>query len=350
MKSNIVVFGGVHIDIWADYDASCKNNLDQIGNLLYSIGGTGYNIAYLLSKHGVKTTFFSILNANSYNTIWIKRELASTKIKTIFQIEKNTFVENGFVAIRNNGILERAITSSYLSKAELDVKKIEKALGTCNLAVIDCNFETHQIFTIVQACLRKNLKICFAATSDSKVRRIIPILDNVHINAVVMNEIEAMKFFQTDNVDSVTPDQISKNLDYCIVTLAERGHYIFHNGERQHYPAPNVAEVVSSSGCGDALFSAVAKTISEENFSVVKCNARIYKYVGESLTQNTTYLKPTKRKVPRKIVFFWGVVVSACIMAIALSFILKQFELGMIFTIIGTIFAFAQSIRSEIRD
>ena len=148
MKPKVAVFGGVHIDIWADYDPQYKDKLDQIGNLLYSIGGTGYNIAYVLSKHDVRTTFYSVLNANSYNTIWIKRELASTKIRTKFQINKDTFSENGFVAIRNNGQLERAVTSSYLSKAEISEKKINKVAKENSLAIIDCNFETHQIFTI----------------------------------------------------------------------------------------------------------------------------------------------------------------------------------------------------------
>lgn len=350
MKPRIVVFGGVHVDIWADYDSHYKDKLDQIGNLLYSIGGTGYNISYILSKHGVKTTFFSVLNANSYNTIWIKRELASTRINTRFQINKDTFSENGFVAIRNNGQLERAVTSSYLSKAEIREKKIDKVAKGNDLAVIDCNFETHQIFTIVQACKRHGLKILFAATSDSKVNRIKPILEALPIEAVTMNEIEAKTFFNTDDVNSIMPGDIPPNLKYCFITLAEKGHYFFYNGERMHFPAPMVAEVISSSGCGDALLAAVAKTLAENNFDIQTCNARIYKYVGKSLTHKTTYIKPTRRKMPKSVKALWGVIIAICLAAIFISLVLKKLEVGFMLSIIGVVFAIAQAIRGEMRN
>lgn len=350
MKPRIAVFGGVHIDIWADYDPIYKDRLDQIGNLLYSIGGTGYNIAYVLSKHNVQTTFYSVLNANSYNTIWIKRELASTKIRTRFQINKDTFSENGFVAIRSNGNLERAVTSSYLSKAEIIEKKIDKVAKGNNLAIIDCNFETHQIFTIVQACKRNGLKILFAATSDSKVGRIKPILDAMAIDAVTMNEIEAKVFFNTDNVDNITSDDIPSNLKYCFVTLAERGHYLFYNGKKLYYPAPSVAEVASSSGCGDALLAAVAKTLAEDSFDLEKCNARIYKYVGKSLTQATTYLKPTRRKMSKSVKLLWATIVAVSLVAVFCSLVLGKMEVGFMLSMIGVLFAIAQAIRGEIQQ
>lgn len=350
MKPKIVVFGGVHIDIWADYDSHYKEKMDQIGNLLYSIGGTGYNISYILSKHGVRTTFFSVLNANSYNTIWIKRELASTNINTKFQINKATYSENGFVAIRNNGQLERAVTSSYLSKAEINERKIDKVARGNSLAVIDCNFETHQIFTIVQACKRNGLKVVFAATSDSKVNRIRPILEVLPIEAVTMNENEAKSFFNTDDVDSITPQDIPSNLKYCFVTLAERGHYLFCDGKRKYYPAPSVAEVVSSSGCGDALLAAVAKTLAEGAFNLEVCNARIYKYVGESLMHMTTYIKPTRRKMPKSVKVLWVIIIVISVAAVFISLVLKKLEVGFMLSIIGVAFAIAQAIRGEMRN
>lgn len=347
MKPKIVVFGGVHVDIWADYEPQYKDKLDQIGNLMYSIGGTGYNIAYILSKHDVDVTFFSVLNKYSYNTIWIKRELSSTNIKTKFQYNSDNFYENGFVAIRNNGQLERAVTSSYLSRVEVDKKMIYQVTQGNDLAVIDCNFETHQIVTIVQACKKYGLKIVFAATSDSKVTRIKPILENTKIECVTMNEIEAKVFFNNNDVDSITTADIPKNLSYCFITLAERGYYVFHNGKRSYYKAPSVAEVVSSSGCGDALLAAVAKSMTDPVFDINKCKLKIYKYVGKSLTHKTTYIKPTRRKMSNSVKLLWGSICLICVCAILLPLVFNNVEIGYVFSVIGIILAIAQAIRGE---
>lgn len=349
MKPRIVVYGGVHLDIWADYDVKYRERIDQIGELRYSIGGTGYNVAYVLAKHKVNTTFYSVLNNNSYNTAWIKRELGATRIKARLQINRDTYVENGFVAIRSHGELERAITSSYLSKAALDLKKVSAAAKGCSLAVIDCNFEAQQIRKIVDVCRFQDLKIIIAATSDSKVCRVKDIVMSTPIEALVMNEAESKAFFKVGSADDITLDMIPEKLNYCIVTLAERGHYVFHDGERKYYKAPAVEEVRSTSGAGDALLAAVAQTIASGGYHEEECNRLIYEYVGNSLTEITTYLKPTKRKVSKAAIAVWVIAVIICIVACVLSFQYNRKDIGSLLTIVGIVLTIATSVRTEMK-
>ena len=352
MKNNIIVFGGVHIDILADYNKKDKVRIDRVGELHYSIGGTAYNIAYNLSEKKKKVYLFSVLNKNSYSTLWIIRETKNTRIKTLFQIDHSTYTENGFVAIRQDGNLERAVTSSYLSKAELNPKLLEKYCKNKDIAVIDCNFESHQMATIVKFCNSHNLLIMIAATSDSKVKRISPILNNYVIDVVTMNEIEACSFFCIKKIDNLTVDMIPKNLSNLVITLGAKGHLIYSNGEISFFEAPHISEVVSTSGAGDALSAAIVSSISD-NDGVLNwndCNKRICEFVGEAITQHGTYLKPTRKGVPYKLVVTWGIIFIICIFLALYCFFTDHSRLGLYLTIIGIIIAFGQIIRSEMKD
>lgn len=350
--SKIAVFGGVHIDILADYAEKNQDRLDRVGELYYSIGGTAYNIAHTLSSHKQYVKLFSVLSANSFSTIWIKREVANTDIVPVFQIDNTIYAENGFVAIRQNGVLEHAVTSSSLSRVQLDMDKIVSVCKNKNLAVIDSNFESHQMLSIVQKCHENGLRIIVAATSDSKVKRVLPVLKHYDIDVMVMNQIEAKAFFEIDDVDSINVEHIPHNINNLIITMGERGHYIFHDGKREHFEAPYVADVISTSGAGDALTAAIAQYISTypDKFDWHECSKIIYEYVGECITQKTTYLHPTKRKLPVKSLVIWGVVAVAIIVTIIICNICKMYDIGLILSIIGTILAFGQIFRGEFND
>ena len=349
--SKIVVFGGVHIDILADYEEKNQARLDRVGELYYSIGGTAYNIAQTLASHKQDVTLYSVLSANSFSTVWIKREVANTDIKAEFQMDNSVYAENGFVALRQNGILEHAVTSSSLSRVQLDTKQIISICKNKTLAVIDSNFESHQMMSIVKHCKNAGLKIIVAATSDSKVKRILPVLEHYSIDVMVMNSIEAKVFFNKSCVEEITPEDIPQNIKSLIITLASEGHYVFEDGRRIHFKAPYVADVLSTSGAGDALTASVAHQLSQNRSSDwSECNKVICEYVGECLTQKTTYLHPTKKKLPIKKLIIWGCVATAIVMTILTCHLCRMHDVGMILSIIGTILAFGQIFRGEMID
>jgi len=352
MKNNIIVFGGVHIDILADYSKKDKIRVDRVGELHYSIGGTAYNIAYHLAEKKNKIYLYSVLNRNSYSTLWIIRETKNTLIKTLFQIDHSTFTENGFVAIRQDGNLERAVTSSYLSKAELEPKLLEKYCKNKDIAVIDCNFESHQIATIMKYCKKHDLLVVIAATSDSKVKRISPILKNYVVDVVTMNELEACSFFCIKKIEDLTVAMIPFNLSNLVITLGAKGHVIYSDGKITYFEAPHISEIVSTSGSGDALSAAIVSSISENN-GVINwddCNKKICEFVGEAITQHGTYLKPTRKGVPYKLVVTWGIIFFICIILALYCFFADHSRLGLYLTIIGLIIAFGQIVRSEMKD
>lgn len=350
--NKIAVFGGVHIDILADYDEKNKDRLDRVGELYYSIGGTAYNIAHNLASHKQNVTLYSILSANSFSTMWIKREVANTNITPVFQIDDTIYAENGFVAIRKNGILEQAVTSSSLSRTQLNTDKVISVCKNKKLAVIDSNFESHQMLSIVQKCREHGLKILIAATSDSKVKRVIPVLKHYPIDVMIMNQLEAQTFFDIEDVDSIEAAQVPHNIGNLIITIGKRGHYIYHNDIREHFEAPYVADIISTTGAGDALTAAIAQYISSSHDEIdwLQCNKIICEYVGECITQKSAYLHPTKRKLPIKSLIIWSLVVIAMVATVVVCNICEMYDIGLILSIIGTILAFGQIFRGELKE
>ncbi|MBO5836146.1 MAG: hypothetical protein J6V49_03570 [Bacteroidales bacterium] len=348
----IVVFGGVHIDILADYEEKNQKRLDRVGELYYSIGGTAYNIAQTLASHKQDVTLYSVLSSNSFSTVWIKREISNTNIKAEFQMDSAICAENGFVALRKNGVLEHAVTSSSLSRVQLDTKQIISICKNKSLAVIDSNFESHQIMSIVKHCKNAGLRIIVAATSDSKVKRILPVLDHYQIDVMVMNAVEAKVFFDKSSIEDITAEDIPQNVKSLIITNSSDGHYVFESGKRIHFMAPYVADVLSTSGAGDALTASVAQHLSQKQSTIDwdECNKTICEYVGECLTQKTTYIHPTKKKLPVKKIVIWGCVATAIVMTIFICYLCGMHDVGMILSIVGTILAFGQIFRGEMSD
>ena len=64
----------------------------------------------------------------------------------------------------------------------------------------------------------------------------------------------------------------------------------------------------------------------------------------------TTYIKPTRRKMPKSVKALWGVIIAICLAAIFISLVLKKLEVGFMLSIIGVVFAIAQAIRGEMRN
>ena len=352
MKNRIIVFGGVHLDILADYTKKDKNRIDRVGELYYSIGGTAYNIAFHLSEQKKKVSLFSVLNKNSFSTLWILREIKNTLIKPSFQIDYSTYTENGFIAIRQDGDLERAVTSSSLSRAGLKRDLLEKCCKKKDIAVIDCNFESNQISMIVEICKKHNLFIIIAGTSDSKVKRILPVLQNYEIDIITMNKIEAQNFFDIKDINELTVDMIPKNMLNLVITLGCKGHIVYSNNNISFFKAPHISEVISTSGAGDALSAAIASCVLENNGEIDwnACNNRICEFVGKVITQQGTYLKPTRKRVSYKVILVWGITLFVCIGLITYCFLTDHTKLGLYLTIIGLVIAFGQIIRTEIKE
>ena len=347
-KTQIAVIGGIHIDVLADYKISEQGKIDKIGELNYSIGGTAYNIAHFLHNDNVPVDFFSVLNQNSFSTSWIKREIRHTRINYFFQYESKEYFENGFIAIRKEGELENAVTSSFLSKVQLDISLIKKIIKGKKIVALDCNFASRQLIDIFEICKRENVLTVISSTSDSKVNRIKVIAKSYNIDFVIMNEKEARVFFQKD-IKFIKASEIPPSIKNLIITCGEKGYFVYSQNEKARYPAPHITEIESTSAAGDALVAAIVRTLkSNTAFSWNICSKYINKYVSEALSQRCTYIKPTRKKKSYKALFIWLFVFLIILLTLATFVSSENSDITILFAIISIILAIGQIIRSEL--
>ncbi len=264
-RDYVLVVGGSHIDVMADYDANAgaKARLDKVGRVRYAVGGTAFNIAVNLGQRGVQTALLTVLKENSFSSVWIEERLASGCVERQFVQYSDRITESGFVAIRRDGDLESAVTSTGIAQHGIDTKVLNNALSDCRFVVADCNLSADQLRLVSDFARRHGKLLAVAATSDSKVGRILT-LNGEQAELVFLNEPELRAAFdgQLPLVEAENARRICNQLRArtVVLTLGARGYSVIRvTGAVTSFPAPDVERIASTSGGGDAVAAGILK-------------------------------------------------------------------------------------------
>ena len=258
----ILVAGGAHIDVIADYPARADRMLDKVGTVRFSVGGTAYNIAVNLGQAGVPVRLLSAARRGTFASIWIRERLVSAGVDLDQFLIDDRVADSGFVAIRRDGELRSAVTASSVTSILLSSDQLDIALAGSKLVVIDCNFASDQIDRIVKAAQARSLPVVIAVVSDSKVSRLRELTMDQPADLVAMNHLEFAVLFGSfsaglahDRIRECCRDAHARRL---LVTRAEEGTaFLSEDGSLECFPAPEVEEIVSVTGAGDALLAAL---------------------------------------------------------------------------------------------
>jgi pseudouridine kinase len=283
----VLVVGAAHLDVIADYKSANQNRLDKIGQLRYSVGGTGYNITINLGQAGVPVAFLTILKKKGFSSTWIRERLESTRINTEFVELSERISESGFVAIRQDGHLETAVTSSAIGEHAFPVEVLDDAVKRSRFVVMECNLAVDQMALLLESARRHSKPISVAAVSDSKVLRLLEIGEHQPFDLVALSEHELSAVFGGKDVDD--PAIICSRLKtkQAIVTGGENGYALLTaGGVTKRYGAPKVDSVVSTTGAGDALLAAVlVNWYKNQNLDLDSAEANIAAAIRSVLQQ-----------------------------------------------------------------
>lgn len=325
-KYDVLVIGGVHIDIFADYNLNDKNKVDKIGNIHFSIGGTAYNLVSNLALRNVKVSVCTILNIDSQFTPHIIYKLKSLKVNTEYiQAEKSNEL-SAFVAIRENGELISAVTNNIIENFPLESSLIEKAVSEHSLIVADCNLNDFQLNDVIKVCNYLQKPVIVAAVSDSKVERLKSLESDAKIDILAMNLAEAKSFFEANDLTAIEALMISNkynNFRTIIITLGKDGYIIREKNTILKFASP-LQNPSSTSGAGDALLScAIYTKLKEDEPDWNKSYNKISLFINKALKDNTaTYnsllslnriIKKNKRLTIEIIIAIIGLIVTAII-------------------------------------
>lgn len=263
----ILALGSVHMDIIANIDRSTKKNVDKIGSLTYTVGGTAFNVAANLRHGGQNVALYSVLKAGSHSSTTITAEMGRRGISTAYIRFQRLPAESGFIAHTENGEVQSAVSCIGIQDANLDYNDIAKAINNSSLIAIDCNLATEQIHQLHKLAKKSGKPLCICAVSESKVSRIF---NNKFSDSgpafkfVILNQNELAK--ATAGKTAISTEELCKSFstEYIILTKSQIGFDVIEPTARHENLKVNVEHVVSPLGAGDALYAAMCHHFSAQ--------------------------------------------------------------------------------------
>lgn len=259
-----LTIGSVHIDIFADASSEFKlpNINDLPGSFVISIGGTIFNVASTLKYLGINPFILTALKRNSLFTYMVKYKLEELNIRYHIITDDN-FNESAFLALRQNGDLFAAVTSSaWENLPPFLLEKSLKSLVSKNkpdFLVFDCNLLPTHIETVLKSTKDSNLPIYVCATSSTKVKRLTLVDPNLlkKITAIFLNS------FEFEAINKNVAELLIENGTIFFVTEGENGVKIINGKKIIKFDPPSIENFKSFSGAGDAFAAGVIYSLQQ---------------------------------------------------------------------------------------
>ncbi len=192
--------------------------------------------------------------------------MKSYSIRTDSIVISDAIEESGFIALREEGQLISAVTATTMEKFSFQSELHGAQLKNCRFVVVDCNLSSSSLNLIQTAAADAGKKIFVSGVSETKAKRLLEMdrRDSMpfpfFVIAINNFEAAALELPVSKDMDLATVIDCCKRLggENIIVTLGEDGHCVLkYTGDAEWFPAPTVSQIVSLTGCGDALLAAV---------------------------------------------------------------------------------------------
>jgi sugar/nucleoside kinase (ribokinase family) len=286
----ILVIGSAHLDILADFQPDQIGLIDKIGLFHYCAGGTAFNIAINLAHCGKPVVLYTHLRRGSLAADLISRRCRSNGIPETFIVEEDHFPDSAFIAHRCKQDLISAVSAMAISEAKLSEDRLREALRHCRLAATECNLIESQLALVSRLAYEEKKPLLMAGVSAPKAPRVQQVFQPANgeraLLLFALNQHEAEHFmggaFGTWTGEALLAKAQARN---AVVSRGPAGCVLYAAGRPAlELPAPVVPTICSTSGAGDALFSAFCDSYFETGgFVPGDLKGRIDQYVGAVL-------------------------------------------------------------------
>lgn len=234
----IVIIGSTNIDYIGFSNKKLIYKDSNIGKVLISSGGVGRNICENLLRKHHNVTFLTCIGNDVYG-MQMEKDLVSLGCKVVKPITDSPSASYLCINDENNDMVLALCDTTINESLNLEfISKNEKILSESEYIVIDGNLSFEVISYIVNKFSSK--KLIADGISTVKVKKFYNLLDKFYLFKVNSFEYEIIK-------DASKPK-------YLIVSNG--GDNIkYYDGIWKEQEVLNVDNIVSTTGCGDALLS-----------------------------------------------------------------------------------------------
>ncbi len=267
----ILIIGGTNIDIYGKTTNKLIMKDSNNGEVLFSYGGVGKNIAENLARLNLDVSFITVLGEDSFG-LEINNYFKTLNIKTI--IKKTNFPTPKYLAVFNEEKEFLVGVNDMDALYDLDVEFIKKInFNNYDLLVIDANLKEEVINYLVN---NVKIPIYAEAISSNKVMKFNPYLNK--LTALKCNLLEARTLLNDFNspIINLAKRLANKGLKEVYLTDGSQGSYLFIDGLLRFFPSVS-EQIVNTSGAGDAFYSGViyAKVYNRPELLYGNCLASI---------------------------------------------------------------------------
>lgn len=255
-----VVIGAACLDIKGRLLEPVLVHTSNAGRVTLSVGGVARNIAENLARLGARTTLISVVGDDSFaRTIIEQTERAGVHTEMLV-LDDHTSA--AYLALLDcDGQLYTALDDSQSLRQltpEYLAEKLE-LIRSADVVFIDANLSRDSADLVLQTCADARIPVCLEPVAYGLARRFRQRLNGIYLTTPNEREAEALTGISVQSprdATSAAKELVRLGVDIAIITLARQGLVYASADEHGHIPALT-AEVVDSTGAGDALAAAV---------------------------------------------------------------------------------------------
>jgi pseudouridine kinase len=261
--NHILVIGAAGIDVKGSSHNALLSGSSVPGELKFSLGGVGRNIAENLARLEIPTILITVLgdDPNAALVLDTCRDAGIDMSHTV-QIEHES--TGGYMAILTpNNDLDVAISDYHLVEniTPQRIYDYEDLFADAAIVVIDANITRQAMESVFDLAGRYEIPVCADPTSVFLAAKLNEFLPHLYLVAPNGAETTALSGLTVDNHNIESATRAAKHLvgmgvHVAIITLAENGLVYADTNGTGHIPAIHTP-IIDVTGAGDALTAGV---------------------------------------------------------------------------------------------
>ena len=264
MSNKITVIGGINMDISATMTAPLALRDSIPGKVSMSSGGVARNIAHNLRLLGHDVHLVSVLGGDIFGRIC--HEQCTELGLDLSLTERVGDMRNGLYLCVNDphGDMVTAVADMDIV-ARISPKFLSERIDAINqsaVVIADTNITADSLQYLLDHC---TVPLMVDTVSTAKAPRIAQAMRQStthHLHTLKLNRQEALAMTECDTIESAAALLTTLGVQHVYITLGREGVYCSNGSQHEHFAAIP-AQVVNTTGAGDAFVAGLAHALMQ---------------------------------------------------------------------------------------
>jgi pseudouridine kinase len=254
-ESYVIVIGAANIDIQGFSHKKLVMGDSNPGQIRFSFGGVGRNIAENLSKLNIKVKLLTVTGDDPYSEKLIQCCNNSDIDISESMIVNNSSSSTYLSIIDEDGDVKLSLCDAEIIK-NLNTNFIEmkhSVIENAEIILLDTNLSEEVIEYIILNYKHKCIFVDTVSTQKSlKISKFIGLFDTIKLNLLEAEALSAISITNIAELTEIGDFFINKGVSNVFITLGKDGVHYRNKNISKTLSAPSI-KVINANGAGDAF-------------------------------------------------------------------------------------------------